>query len=134
MSTARTGGKVILLGEHAVVYGVPALAVGIERAAAPRSGAVELNERPGIDHGEPPEQHLVEQREDGRVGADAEAERQDDDDGEAAGPREGPDRVAEILKQRAHGRAAGEDRASRIRWTATDRRGFSPAVLLSCAA
>jgi mevalonate kinase len=30
---ARSSGKAILLGEHAVVYGVPAIAVGIERGA-----------------------------------------------------------------------------------------------------
>lgn len=33
----RASGKVILLGEHAVVYGVPAIAVGIERGASARA-------------------------------------------------------------------------------------------------
>ncbi|MDB4992677.1 MAG: Mevalonate kinase [Myxococcaceae bacterium] len=33
MEEQRAWGKVILLGEHAVVYGVPAIAVGIERGA-----------------------------------------------------------------------------------------------------
>jgi mevalonate kinase len=41
---SRACGKVILLGEHAVVYGVPALAVGIERGVCAR--ATEVSEGP----------------------------------------------------------------------------------------
>lgn len=44
MTVAATGtarGKVILLGEHAVVYGVPAIAVGIDRGARATVAAAE---------------------------------------------------------------------------------------------
>jgi mevalonate kinase len=37
----RACGKVILLGEHAVVYGVPAIAVGIDRGARARATPIE---------------------------------------------------------------------------------------------
>jgi mevalonate kinase len=37
----RACGKVILLGEHAVVYGVPAIAVGIDRGACARATTLE---------------------------------------------------------------------------------------------
>lgn len=44
MTRGIASGKVILFGEHAVVYGVPALAVGIERGASAESAKANAGE------------------------------------------------------------------------------------------
>jgi mevalonate kinase len=54
MSEGKARGKVILFGEHAVVYGVPAIAVGIERGASATSTT-----RAPIDGAVPPSTLLV---------------------------------------------------------------------------
>ena len=58
----------------------------------------------GIRVGKRPQQHAVDDAEDRRGGADAEAEREDGDEGEALGPDEHADAVAQV--------AAGSPRAA----------------------
>jgi mevalonate kinase len=41
LGSGRACGKVILLGEHAVVYGIPAIAVGIDRGARARAKPID---------------------------------------------------------------------------------------------
>lgn len=57
IGNARAHGKVILLGEHAVVYGVPALAIGIDRGA--RASASTAAEPELFIDGHPAEGPLV---------------------------------------------------------------------------
>ena len=45
------------------------------------------------------EQHAADDAEDGGIGADAEREREDDGDRQAAGPDQGTKRVAEVSQE-----------------------------------
>ena len=53
-------------------------------------------------HGQLPQQQLVHDREDGRIGADAEGQRQDGDDGKQGAAAQAAEREAEVVGERRH--------------------------------
>ena len=74
----------------------------VERAALKGARPVEKNQLRGVAHRQPPQQHLVHQRENGSVGPHPESERQDDDQAEA-----------EVLAQAAEGVFGGHEAEDR---------------------
>ena len=117
-------------GDHAVEHRVliPQVAVHrvrqgavVERPSPERAGAVEHDELLGRLHRQHPQQHLVGEREDRGVRADAERQRQHDDDGEGRRLEEGAQGVAEI----AHdgGYHEGLRRMSRAQYNSIASRG-----------
>ena len=73
-----------------------------DRAAAEGPRSIELHQLAWVLDRQQPQQHLVHQREDRGVGADAQTEREDDDQREARGARQGADGVSHILRERRH--------------------------------
>jgi hypothetical protein len=65
-----------------------------------REIALERHEPLGVGIREGPQQHSVHHREDRRVGSDSEGERRDGNRGESRSAGKGPQRVANVLKQR----------------------------------
>jgi hypothetical protein len=64
-----------------------------------RHDACDLYQAPGLLHRQRPQQHSVNQGEDGDVRADAERQRQHSNDGEPGIPPQRPQRVAEVFDE-----------------------------------
>ena len=72
----------------------------VDRAVTVAKRFAKDDETIGAGVGERPQRHRVEEREDGRVRADAQAEREHCHRGEARMPAQAADRIARILQQR----------------------------------
>ncbi len=68
---------------------VPGLAARLRARLG--AGVAQVDQLVGLPHGQGPEQDLVEERKDGRVGPDAEGQREDGDGGDERSPKEGPE-------------------------------------------
>ncbi len=75
---------------------------------AVRRGLPDGDEPVGVQEGQRPEQHVVDEAVDRGVRADAECDGEDRDEGEAGGPEERTNRLPDVEKEGVHPRSLGE--------------------------
>ena len=102
---------------------VEALVVGRARV---RTGGIQHHQAFGVLHGQDAQEHLVHQREDGRVGADAQGQGEDDHGGEPGVLGQGPQREPQVLLEVVHLQSPGDARPDvRVTDRACERRASS---------